>query len=514
MVIAYHPAANLLLMLRPTGFLVQRLVPTALVLVALPYVHELILFWFRFALVADDSVAAEGRSSWPGPACCSTPVAFLSRHLAGANADWLIAQSTAEWIISKVYRFHIMLWQWLVRLLHPTRVPLTATSDQYPTKEQVITRAPGTTSNRVEKRQNAKSKAGSKGSAKSRGKGKAVRSNSRLMPPEDRKKDDGSEEDHDSDTGEHPEGSRSTEARLMACPYYKMDPIGYYRCVEKHKLYGFNRLKQHIERCHNTTLYPYYCPLCWVKFDDAEARDRHVVSRGCEMIIGPGDFNPDEIARLQNNLPRGLSDRDKWYWMWDEFFAAHPRPESPYVYEGIREPLRLLTGIARRNAASQEFGDWLEVRLRTPSAFWDDVIGQLLTLRHEHTPLSRQSPPLPPPPPPIANAPLMAVTHNNTASPSYAEASNMSFFPQPIWPLEPPILPHELWTQSLQMDTPPAGQAAPEPRNPGSASAGASDGHDYWNMAGRTQSTEETVPDPLPLEEFVNFDDAPEQRHE
>ncbi|GJC92580.1 HET and ankyrin domain protein [Colletotrichum higginsianum] len=257
-----------------------------------------------------------------------------------------------------------------------------------PTTEQVTTRAPaGTGSNRVEKRQNAKTKAGLKGSAKSKGKGKAAAAKSRL-PLEDRKDDDDESEDgHDSDTGAHPEGSRSTEARLMACPYYKMDPIQHYRCVEKHKLDGFNRLKQHIERCHSTTLY--YCALCWVKFKDAEARDGHMRSGGCERIAGPEDFTGDEINRLQNDVPRGLSDHDKWYWVWDNFFAAHPRPESPYVYEGIREPLSLLTSIAKRNANSQEFGDWLMARLRMPfseySTLWDDIIGQLLTLCHEHT---------------------------------------------------------------------------------------------------------------------------------
>ncbi|KAK6227476.1 hypothetical protein QIS74_01031 [Colletotrichum tabaci] len=360
----------------------------------------------------------------------------------------------------------------------------------------------GTGSNRVEKRQNAKTKAGSKGPTKSKGKGKAAAAKSRL-PIEDRKGDDESEDDHDSDTGEHPEGSRSTEARLMACPYYKKDPIQHYRCVEKHKLDGFNRLKQHIERCHSTTLY--YCALCWVKFKDAEARDGHIRSGGCEPIAGPEDFTGDEINRLQNDLPRGWPDYDKWYWVWDNFFAAHPRPESPYVYEGIWEPLSLLTSIAKRNANSQEFGDRLMAQLRMPSSedstYWDHVIGQLLTLCHEHTPLSRQSPP-PPPPPPVANHPPMAMIH--AVSSSHGESGNMSFFSQPLSTLEPIL--HDVWAQSLQMNTLAASQAAPEPVNPGrnGSSTGAAGGHDDWNIAaGGTQSTDEAAPDPM--NEFVNF---------
>ncbi|KAK1674211.1 hypothetical protein BDP55DRAFT_746694 [Colletotrichum godetiae] len=103
----------------------------------------------------------------------------------------------------------------------------------------------------------------------------------------------------------------------------------------------------------------------------------------------------NEIQELRRDMPRRASDREKWFWLWDRFFAGHPRPESPYVLEGILEPFSLLARIAMRNATTTDFFNWTQYQMYPPyqlPGLWEGVLSQLLTLRHERAPLSRRVP--------------------------------------------------------------------------------------------------------------------------
>ncbi|OHE92836.1 hypothetical protein CORC01_11842 [Colletotrichum orchidophilum] len=235
-------------------------------------------------------------------------------------------------------------------------------------------------------KQKPNNKAKGKVSTKEKRKGRAV--DDPKTPADGPEDSDQSGDDGDYDEkGQDSKRGRDVARRLMGCPFYKLDPITHYRCVEKHKLVGFNRLKQHIERCHYIT--EFYCAFCWIKFKNAASRDRHMRLESCQSRPWSEDFMGDELGQLQNDLPRGLSDEDKWFWVWDHFFAGHPRPESPYVVEGIWEPFSLLVRIARSNVTTEEFVNWAQLQYLPP---WEDVLAQSLTLRHERAQISRRVP--------------------------------------------------------------------------------------------------------------------------
>ncbi|KAK1473921.1 hypothetical protein CCUS01_05511 [Colletotrichum cuscutae] len=100
-------------------------------------------------------------------------------------------------------------------------------------------------------------------------------------------------------------------------------------------------------------------------------------------------FTDEEVRHLKKKIPGKLNDEEKYFRVWDQFFTAHPRPESPYVDEGIWEPFGLLVGIAKRNITNEEFSSWALDKFCPPC---EDVLLQLLTLRHEHTRISRHFP--------------------------------------------------------------------------------------------------------------------------
>lgn len=146
----------------------------------------------------------------------------------------------------------------------------------------------------------------------------------------------------------HSEEERQPDS-LLACPFYKLDPYRHYRCLEKHKLKRLADVRQHINRAH--VVRAHYCPMCWAIFQTKGTLDSHVGAGNCPGLpeltkIGIDNpilhgLLPEEAERLAV-LPRGPTETDKWYWLWDTLFSEHPRPASPYVMEGIAEPMALL----------------------------------------------------------------------------------------------------------------------------------------------------------------------------
>ncbi|KAI3549401.1 hypothetical protein CSPX01_02509 [Colletotrichum filicis] len=246
---------------------------------------------------------------------------------------------------------------------------------------------PNTKIQKQESRGRAKANGAAKSQGKGKGKGRSV--GTRKTPtdgPEDG--EDSGDDSDDSGKEEGPRGRRPT-GLPMGCPFYKLDPITHYRCVAKYRIIGFNRLKQHLERCHS--LGEFYCPLCYKKFkkNPAAARDDHVRLGNCQVRAYTDDFMGDEILQLQGDVPWGSNDEEKYFWVWDNFFKEHPRPKSAYVFEGIWEPLSILAGTAERNINTEDFSSWAREFLL---ATWEDVLPRLLTLRNERTQISRRIP--------------------------------------------------------------------------------------------------------------------------
>lgn len=146
----------------------------------------------------------------------------------------------------------------------------------------------------------------------------------------------------------HSEEERQPD-NLLACPFYKLDPYRHYRCLEKHKLKRLADVRQHITRAH--VIKDYYCTACWAPFKQKDILDSHVRAGDCPGVPEPKKIGidnpilhgllPEEAERLAE-IPRLPTETDKWYWMWDVLFSEHARPASPYVMEGIAEPIALL----------------------------------------------------------------------------------------------------------------------------------------------------------------------------
>ncbi|VUC29611.1 unnamed protein product [Clonostachys rosea] len=146
------------------------------------------------------------------------------------------------------------------------------------------------------------------------------------------------------------------DGRFLACPYYKMDPHRYSRCWAKYELKRFADVKQHLIRCHKVK--EYYCSrCCLVEFEDHAAWQLH--SQSCNepnSASGPENFTMDEIDHLAH-APRGATDERKYYWVWENFFFNHPKPESPYVPDYLTET---------RSIHSPDFQAALQAALLSP----------------------------------------------------------------------------------------------------------------------------------------------------
>ncbi|KAI9149619.1 Het and ankyrin domain protein [Paramyrothecium foliicola] len=132
--------------------------------------------------------------------------------------------------------------------------------------------------------------------------------------------------------------------KYWACPFYIFDPEGHYDCVEKHKMKRVSDVKLHLVRKHARTGF-YDCPRCWEKWPRrAEFHDdyySHIQQGDCQGLRGTQGLEEDEISALEN-IPRRQPSIGKWYWIWEQFFPNHERPESPFVEDGLNEPRALL----------------------------------------------------------------------------------------------------------------------------------------------------------------------------
>ncbi|KPM40994.1 hypothetical protein AK830_g5551 [Neonectria ditissima] len=137
---------------------------------------------------------------------------------------------------------------------------------------------------------------------------------------------------HDGTGGQN--SARTEERPLLACPFYKFEDHVYFSCTH-FDLRRPSDVKQHIERRHVQDKVK-YCPKCYETFKTAKARDAHV--QGCSKV---DPRTPDLLSRTEfeklKRMPHRLGEVGQWNWLWDQLFSGHPRPESPYIKEGLAE---------------------------------------------------------------------------------------------------------------------------------------------------------------------------------
>ncbi|KAH7000679.1 hypothetical protein EDB80DRAFT_866686 [Ilyonectria destructans] len=158
---------------------------------------------------------------------------------------------------------------------------------------------------------------------------------------------DSDDEGSGDERGQSNDDAAEDKTRFWACLFYASDPHNHFRCLGKYSIKRFSDVVQHLERCH-ALHESFYCPKCWRQQISRAGRDYHI--RDCSspnLPPRPGRLYDDELAEVKERLKslRGYTNEDKWFAMWDMIFPGRPRPDTPYVEQGMAEP----AGVLRRN---------------------------------------------------------------------------------------------------------------------------------------------------------------------
>jgi hypothetical protein len=135
--------------------------------------------------------------------------------------------------------------------------------------------------------------------------------------------------------------SEREEGQVLACPFLKLDPFKNEKCFR----YSIRRaadLRMHLSRVH--ALSDHFCPKCYVSFKESSDLEAHFEIDTCEPVPSPEQLSPQELELLYdlNKKLRGQSDIARWYCVWDTFFSAHSRPDSPYTLGPIGDSIEYL----------------------------------------------------------------------------------------------------------------------------------------------------------------------------
>lgn len=144
------------------------------------------------------------------------------------------------------------------------------------------------------------------------------------------------------------------DKRLLACPFWKKDPIRHRDCFKGVK--RIRDVKQHLRRSHKQ---PVFCPICGMEFgDDKAALSEHLrAAERCQKreFPEPSGMNAEHQKKLNGYSDRNSNERDQWYVIWDYLFPCGPndkspphRPSSPYVDQEVSEDLSSYLQWSRR----------------------------------------------------------------------------------------------------------------------------------------------------------------------
>lgn len=126
---------------------------------------------------------------------------------------------------------------------------------------------------------------------------------------------------------------------VFACPYWKLNPGRYHTCFPL-DLRTVSRVKQHLNRKHAPR---FYCHRCWSTFEKAELHTTHMMRESADMCAPNPSATLDGLLHEQRDrLSRkcqhaNMSERDKWFTVWDIVFPQAQRPSSPYRNNQLSE---------------------------------------------------------------------------------------------------------------------------------------------------------------------------------
>lgn len=135
--------------------------------------------------------------------------------------------------------------------------------------------------------------------------------------------------------------SNKSRCVIFACPFYKEDPLKHLQCL-RIELKRIKDVKQHLNRKHRQP--SYYCPTCWMVFDQPTDRDIHISQRGCSLQdqVNYEGISEDQSRQLTRKVDRRLSEEQQWFSVWDIVFPDVPCPESAYLGNQIEESMAMI----------------------------------------------------------------------------------------------------------------------------------------------------------------------------
>ncbi|KAI0860826.1 hypothetical protein F4860DRAFT_477836 [Xylaria cubensis] len=150
-----------------------------------------------------------------------------------------------------------------------------------------------------------------------------------------RRKDFGELESDELDGKTTPSGISSKKIRVsnntggLACPFYKMDPWKFDRCLT-YKLTKMSYVKQHLLRYHDA---PHCnCPTCQHPLSNKAERDRQTGSQDCQQSqYTVYIMTATQKREIQRATGRKITCEGKWYQVWSILFPDAKKPDSPFV---------------------------------------------------------------------------------------------------------------------------------------------------------------------------------------
>ncbi|KAJ2997269.1 hypothetical protein NUW58_g702 [Xylaria curta] len=115
----------------------------------------------------------------------------------------------------------------------------------------------------------------------------------------------------------------------LACPFYKMDPWKFDRCLG-YKLSKMSYVKQHLLRYHYV---PHCnCPIGQHPLSDKAERDSHAGFQDCQKSqYTTYVMTAGQERDIQRAAGRKITSADKWYQIWSILFPDAKKPDSPFV---------------------------------------------------------------------------------------------------------------------------------------------------------------------------------------
>jgi hypothetical protein len=128
--------------------------------------------------------------------------------------------------------------------------------------------------------------------------------------------------------------------KVLACPFWKLEPAKYRQCLKLECFREVNRVKQHLTRKHAEP--KIYCDMCKLTFEHEPAKICHLQQDRATCVYKP--WTEQLITRSQqgelHKKSKADTERDKWFDIWDILFPGAPRPSSPFIDESMSDDFR------------------------------------------------------------------------------------------------------------------------------------------------------------------------------